>query len=183
MNYKDTSNNCLYAGTFDPFHYGHLQMIKILSQKYDIVYVFIAKNYLKGKRMYSATQMIDAINLTLKENGILNAFCIDLSHFLPTFVVNKLLKTKDYCRGTKNDHILDKSIRIVNKIFRINTVYNDSKSNLSSTTIKMMFANNEDVSNLVPKPVYDLMIKDLDKNNSKTVNNLSASTELNGREI
>lgn len=43
--------------------------------------------------------------------------------------------------------------------------------------------NYEDVSNLVPKPVYDLMIKDLDKNNSKTVNNLSASTKLNGREI
>ena len=64
---NEDMNCCLFVGTFDPFHNGHLEMVKNLSERYDVVYIFITKNYLKVRKMFKVPEMINAINLTLKE--------------------------------------------------------------------------------------------------------------------
>ena len=41
----------IYAGSFDPFHNGHLDIVKKASKLFDEVYVVIAKNPKKRKNL------------------------------------------------------------------------------------------------------------------------------------
>lgn len=152
---------CMFIGTFDPFHNGHLSVVKKLSVDYDIVYVFIAKNYLKmNKRMFSAEIMQKAIIAALKENGITNAVCVECSHFLPCSYVSKMLKCKSFCRGMKEeDATLNYFLEKIHSVFHIDTVYYNSDCNYSSRKIKKAFLEGKDISKFVPTSINKLFAK------------------------
>ena len=66
----------LYPGTFDPFHIGHLDVVKRAAQIFDKVIITMATNNSKPKRMFNAKRMETAImdmiaNKTLENVSLL----------------------------------------------------------------------------------------------------------------
>lgn len=182
---------CIFMGTFDPFHNGHLMLIEKLSKEYDVVYVFIAKNYLKfEKRMFTPEIMRQAISKTISENGIKNVVCVDESQFLPCVCLSKKLKCNNFVRGVRpEDALFEFALRKVNSIFGLKTYYCPSGSDCSSRKIKEDFKNNKDISNLVPKEVFKLFqekqkkhvqISEMQKNLDSDSNNNEVKTGFCG---
>ena len=65
----------IYAGSFDPFHNGHLDIVKKASKLFDEVYVVIAKNP-KKERTYDKNEMAKAIQLIFHNENLSNCFCL-----------------------------------------------------------------------------------------------------------
>ena len=65
----------LYAGSFDPFTNGHLDILKEACNIFDKVYVCIANNSEKH-RFLPADKMKLAIEKTIEENNFSNAHVI-----------------------------------------------------------------------------------------------------------
>ena len=133
-------------------------MVEKLSKEFDVVYVFIAKNYLKfGKRMFKPEQMRQAILKTVEEKGIKNVVCVEKSQFLSCSYLSKKLQCKNFVRGIKPEDVLfELVLRKVHSIFGIKTFYYPSGSVFSSRKIKEDFKNNKDISKMVPKEVFKL---------------------------
>ena len=66
------SRAALYAGSFDPFTLGHLDIVKKSAALFDRVTVLIGVNVRKTRR-FPADQMAEAIRQTLRDAGIENA--------------------------------------------------------------------------------------------------------------
>ena len=64
-----------YAGSFDPFTNGHLNIVKKASKLFDKVIVGMGVNP-KKNRSFDKTQMKDAINTLFKNEGLSNCECI-----------------------------------------------------------------------------------------------------------
>ena len=61
----------VYAGSFDPFTNGHMDIVKKAARLFAHLYVVIATNTEKP-RAFDAAQMRDAIERTLTDAGISN---------------------------------------------------------------------------------------------------------------
>ena len=63
----------IYPGSFDPFTSGHLDIVQKAAALFDEVYIVIGVNANK-RRSFSAEKMCAAMERTLKELGISNAY-------------------------------------------------------------------------------------------------------------
>lgn len=154
---QSKESNCFFIGSFDPFHIGHLNMIKQASNDFDNVYVCIVHNYNKGRRFYDEMLMIDAINKVLEKYNIKNARCVKVNKFLPIDL--KKYNCKAVCRGCYNvkDKYFENLLRILNSLMNYITVYYDSKTSISSTKIRNMFEKKQDISEFVDDIIINVM--------------------------
>ena len=60
-----------YAGSFDPFTNGHLQIVKKAAKCFEKVIIGIGQNSDKKERV-DKKQMLDAVRKTIKELGLEN---------------------------------------------------------------------------------------------------------------
>lgn len=148
-----------YFGSFDPFHNGHLDIIKKASKVFDEVFVVIGFNSNK-KRKYDYEKMAHVISAVLQTNELYNCHvdvCFGLAiHYCEDHDISFMI------RGLRNnmDYNYEENIALVNKQINpdIETVYFRADENsISSSVIREFFFYNEDVSSYVPDAVLKYM--------------------------
>lgn len=149
----------IFSGSFDPFTYGHLELVKQASQMFDKVHVVIFINSSK-QRHYDVEKMCKAIEETLKEEKIFNCVVTHNEGMLADYCKRNEITTT--IRGLRNnlDYNYEENIVEVNKLLNkdLQTIYlraNDNK--ISSSTVRELMKYGKDVSLYVPKPIFDMM--------------------------
>ena len=154
-------NKGFFAGSFDPFTMGHLDILQQASKDFDNIVVGIALNPDKLRR-FDKDSMRCAILQTAKEYKLNNIDCVVYSGFTG----NKALETDCYSlvRGLRNDtdKFYEKPMEDFNKQnFGLETVYYYSPEhlkNVSSSKIKDLMRENKSIERFVPKAVYNLLL-------------------------
>lgn len=158
---KDTKpkRKAIISGSYDPFTNGHLELVKQASLMFDEIHVVIFINSSKI-RNFDVNDMVDAIDKTLKNEGILNAIVTFDDGLLAEYCKRNDITTT--IRGLRNnlDYNYEENIVEVNKLLNkdLQTIYlrgNDNK--ISSSTVRELLKYNKDVSMYVPKEVLKIL--------------------------
>lgn len=156
-----SKRKALVSGSFDPFTYGHLAVVKQAAEMFDEVHIVAFINA-KKTRHYNVDDMVKAIEQTLIEEGITNCVVTHYEDLLAKYcLINNITCN---IRGLRNnlDYNYEESLVDVNKFLNKNlkTIYVRSDgNNVSSSMVRELMSYGEDVSTFVPKPIYDLMKK------------------------
>ena len=145
----------LYAGSFDPFTNGHLDIAKEASELFDEVYICVAHNPNK-KRTTDEYNMVDAIRDTLKENGIYNAYVLVIDGLVADFCMKNNIEY--LVRGLRNtsDYMYEENIAKINAEVNPNlkTVYFRAKNDvISSSMVRELYNYGKDVTTYLPKEI------------------------------
>lgn len=153
-------NVVFYAGSFDPFTIGHLELIKQASVLFSKVIVGIGINPEKERR-YNKEQMKQAIIETLQEEKIFNCSVVIYEGY--TFETAKTNGSKILIRGLRNetDYIYEEQIAKFNDQYDISTIYlrAGQYGNISSSFVYNELKKGNDISNYVPNSVKKLILK------------------------
>lgn len=146
-------SKCVFAGTFDPFTKGHLDVIQRLSKMFDTVYVVVSKNASKntfadGQQRYEMVkQCVSFGNVSVElYQGLLVDFCNQKG-------VDCIVK------GVRNavDFDYERLQSSVNKeLGNIETLFmpcSDNMGFLSSSFVRELLALGKDVSAYVPEQI------------------------------
>lgn len=152
-------NTAIYPGSFDPFTNGHLDIVKKASRLFHKVYILIGINPNK-KRTYPASDMIAAIEQTLKDENITN--CVVCEYDGLTAEYTKTNNIGYMIRGLRNnmDYNYEENLAEVNKLINpaLEYVYFRAENiAVSSSMVKELSSYGQDVSKYVPKPVLKMM--------------------------
>lgn len=145
----------LYAGSFDPFTNGHLDIAKEASELFDEVYICVAHNPNK-KRTTDEYHMVDAIRTTLEENGINNAYVLVIDGLVADFCMKNNIEY--LVRGLRNtsDYMYEENIAKINAEVNPNlkTVYFRAKNDvISSSMVRELYNYGKDVTAYLPKEI------------------------------
>ncbi len=151
----------VYAGSFDCYTNGHHDIVKKASAMFEKLYIVVAANSEKSRR-YPADLMADAINCTLKEEGITNCVVQVYEGVIADFCnENDIGYT---IRGLRNrmDYDYEENIAAVNKLIapKLETIYfRADNSGISSSLIAELSKYRKDFSGLVPRAVNNLLLE------------------------
>lgn len=150
----------LYAGSFDPFTNGHLDIAKEASELFDEVYICVAHNPNK-KRTTDEYNMVDAIRDTLKENGIYNAYVLVIDGLVADFCMKNNIEY--LVRGLRNtsDYMYEENIAKINAEVNPNlkTVYFRAKNDvISSSMVRELYNYGKDISAYLPKEILKFYV-------------------------
>lgn len=148
--------NAVYAGSFDPFTNGHLDVICEASKMFNFLFVVIANNPAK-QRHYDVYQMqcaiqriVDALGLTNVWVGTCDTMIVDFCHSVnASYLVRGLRNTSDY--------VYEENIALINKELdpNIRTLYIRASNNtLSSSMIREFLKYGKDVKQYVPDEIF-----------------------------
>lgn len=148
-----------YAGSFDPFTNGHLQIVKKAAKCFEKVIIGIGQNSDKKERV-DKKQMLDAVRKTIEELGLENVEVVLYQGL--TVDEAKKHKADILIRGLRNgtDYQYEENISEINeKISGIDTCYfrAGNLGYLSSSTVMEMCNNNKPIDEYVPKQVAKLL--------------------------
>ncbi len=153
-------NIAFYAGSFDPFTNGHLELVKQASLIFDSVIIGIGINPSKKNR-FDKNKMKTAIEETLKEEKINNCHVVIYKNF--TWQAAKENNSSILIRGLRNetDYLYEEKIAKYNDQYGIDTIYLRARENgnLSSSFVYQELINGNDISTYVPKHVKQLILK------------------------
>lgn len=156
-------NRVVFPGSFDPITFGHLEIIKRLSDKYDKVFVVIGKNDSKRGFLDTDTrkQLIDSIvadygNVeVVVDSGLVVDFC-------------KKVESKTIIRGVRNVHdftseqtLAYNNAHLDSEIETLLIFGRQEYMHISSSGVRELYKFGRDVDHLVPSEV----VKYLQKNN------------------
>jgi pantetheine-phosphate adenylyltransferase len=151
----------VFPGTFDPIHFGHIDIATRSSRLFDELIIAVYDRPLKNL-LFSPEERIRLVSETLGENpkirvvgysGLTVNFCQQIH---AQVIVRGLRVFSDFeleFRMALANHRLAPDIEVVAFIT------DEEHSFLSSTTVKEIAALGGDVSTMVPKPVSDALIK------------------------
>ena len=149
-----------YAGSFDPFTNGHLQVVKKACKIFDLVVIGIGTNPLK-KRRFSKEEMKEAIEEVMRRE------CLDEQVEVCIFDNMSVDAAKQYnsnflIRGIRNgiDYQYEENIASMNQeIEGLDTIYfrAGELGNVSSSMIMELLRNGKDVSKYLPVPIFELV--------------------------
>ena len=147
-----SERHAVYAGSFDPFTVGHLDIVRKASRIFDSVTVLIGKNSEK-KRSFPAEDMRYAIEKVLSfekldnckvvvDEGIVADYCKE--HGI-SFVVRGLRNNMDY----NYEENIAKIIELINP--ELECVYLRANNEaISSSMVKELLLYGKDISDFVP---------------------------------
>ena len=155
------SKVAIYPGSFDPFTNGHMDMVIKGAKLFDKLYIVIGVNANK-KRSYDSSLMKDAIEKTLKDQGILNCEVVIHEGLIAEYTNEKNIKYM--IRGLRNnlDYNYEENIAEINKLINPGLEYVYFRAEnvaVSSSMVKELNSFGKDVSRYVPEAVRELMIK------------------------
>ena len=154
------SKTAFYAGSFDPFTNGHLELVKQASTIFDNVIIGIGINPAKIPR-FNKKEMKTAIEETLKLENIHN--CKVIIYENETWEAAKNNHSNLLIRGLRNetDYIYEEQIAQYNDQHQIKTIYlrAEKMGYISSSFVYQELINNKDISSYVPSPVKKLILK------------------------
>lgn len=152
----------LYVGSFDPFTNGHINVLHHASMIFDKVFICVMANPQK-KRFID----VDISELLIKQVIAERFMNVELVH-ASTSIAYKQAKICDceyLVRGIRNnglDYAYEENCAEFNKeVGGVNTIFirADVNKNVSSTMIRTLLANGEDVSKYVPQNVYRYLME------------------------
>ncbi len=154
------SNIVFYAGSFDPFTNGHLQVVRIASQTFKQVIVGIGTNPDKTPR-FAKENMKTAIEESLREAKLNNVKTIIYDG--ETWKAAKENGCGILIRGIRNetDYRYEEEIANYNDKYGIETIYLRAFGcgKISSSFVYQEFLKNKDISEYVPSPVKKLIMR------------------------
>lgn len=156
--------NALFIGRFQPFHKGHLKVIKYLSDKYDEIIIGIGSSQYSNTfdNLFSSEERILMIKESLKQENISNYKIILIPdiHNPPKWVDHVLSINSDFDVVISNNEFTQKLF--LEKGFKIKQTPLFNKKEYSGRLIRNKILNNNVWENLVPKPCIKI-IKNSDK--------------------
>jgi pantetheine-phosphate adenylyltransferase len=148
--------NAIYAGSFDPFTNGHLNVLNHAADIFDKVYVVVMEHPNK-KRLVDVFTSKDLICKSLP--SYLNNVDVIIAESNLIYKEAQRLDCDYIVRGIRNnglDYSYEENLAEFNKdVGDVNTIFirADVNKNVSSTMIKTLLINNEPISRYVPGPV------------------------------
>lgn len=148
-----------YAGSFDPFTNGHLQIVKKSIKCFDKVIIGIAHNSEKTDRI-DKVKMKEAIKKAITEENLNNVEVVLYSGL--TVEKAKECNANILIRGLRNgtDYEYEENISAINeKIADMDTCYfrAGDLGYLSSSVVMELYNNGKPVDKYVPKAVAELL--------------------------
>ena len=148
-----------YAGSFDPFTNGHLQIVKKASQCFEKVIVGIGYNIEKKSRI-NKEKMLIAVRKTIEELELKNVEVVLYEGL--TVDEAKKQNADILIRGLRNgtDYQYEENISEINeKISGYDTCYfrAGKLGYLSSSVVMEMYYHNKPIEEFVPKHVAELL--------------------------
>ena len=148
-----------YAGSFDPFTNGHLQIVKKTSKCFDKVIVGIGYNAEKKERI-NKVKMKEAIEKAIKEEQLTNVDVVLYNGL--TVEKAKECGANILIRGLRNgtDYEYEENISEINeKLAKMDTCYfrAGDLGYLSSSVVMELYNNNKSIDKFVPKAVAELL--------------------------
>ena len=157
-------NECIFAGSFDPWHNGHEDRLKNALKIFDKVHIVVVKNENKKNYWFNETereelikkstiQFEDRVTVSCGGTKMLQDVCHDMQIF-------------NVFRGIKAGRTFDEEIRIKiatnymakqeynEEIFFIYDVTSEDDFR-GSSIIKKIVLNNKDISSLVPHQIVN----------------------------
>lgn len=149
----------LYPGSFDPIHYGHVEIIETAAELFDEVIVAAMRNPQKGDGIFDLDereQMIkeSVAHLPNVSVTMFSSLVVDLATELGVdFIVKGLRAVSDFEAELQ-------MAQMNNAVSGVHTVFIPSASRrsfLASKLIREIARFGGDVSSMVPEPVYRRM--------------------------
>lgn len=152
-------SKAIYAGSFDPFTNGHLDILKTACNIFDEVYLLLCDNA-KKKRMFDVWEMKDAIIETLKAEKLDNVFVFGCDGLVVEFARKKGIKY--LIRGLRNntDYNYEENIATVNTLLNpeIKHIYFRADNvAISSSMVKELMSYGKDIQPYVPTKIYEYL--------------------------
>jgi pantetheine-phosphate adenylyltransferase len=152
------SKIAIYAGTFDPFTNGHLEIFKQAHEIFDMTYIVFANNGEKT-RAFNIGKMMHATVTTIFNAGYTN-FGLGASKELVADIAKKRDATY-LIRGLRDyvDYGYEERIADINKLIypELHTIYFRSDNIISSSMVREFFSYGKDVSPFVSSHVLEVM--------------------------
>lgn len=149
----------IYPGSFDPVTYGHLDIIKRASEKFDKVIIAVLNNHSK-KNTFSIDERLELLKNTTQD--LSNVEIDSFSGLLKEYAKEK--KCSTVIRGLRavSDFEYEMQMALVNRKLDndLETLFMVSRGEfiyLSSSIVKEVSIHNGDVSCFVPKVVEDAL--------------------------
>ncbi len=150
-----------YAGSFDPFTNGHLEVVRKSAKCFDRVIVGIGYNTDKAARI-DKHMMMDAIKQVMIDEKLDNVDVV----LYDGLTIDKAMEMKAdiLIRGLRSgtDYEYEEQISAVNeKLAGIDTCYfrAGELGYLSSSVVIDLYRNNKSIEKMVPKAINDLLKK------------------------
>lgn len=148
----------LYAGSFDPFTNGHLDIVRKAAALFDEVVVMIAVNIQK-KRAFDAEAMRAAIQRILDADG-LNARAVIHTGLVADYCATHGIRW--YVRGLRNsmDYSYEENIAQINHLISpaLESIYlRSDEPAVSSSMVRELMAFGKPVSPFVPLEIAKLI--------------------------
>lgn len=154
----------IYAGSFDPFTIGHLQVLTEASYLFDKVIVAIANNADKKRRIDSQLTL-SAIEDTVSNLSYGSKIEVIRFQGLIADLANE--NKADYLiRGIRNgiDYEYEENLARINESFGLKTIYirAGSLSHVSSSMVMELYKYGRDISSYVPPFVLKVINENCD---------------------
>ena len=154
-----TQRSALYAGSFDPFTHGHMDVVRKSARLFDRVVVLIGVNVRKTRR-FPAEAMRDGIAAALADEGLTNVEVVIHDGLVTDFCRDHGIAY--YVRGirTATDYAYEEDIAQINRMLfpELETLYlRADHPALSSSMVRELLTFGKDVSEYVPPAVLERM--------------------------
>lgn len=151
----------LFIGRFQPFHKGHLKVIKDLSKKYDEVIIGIGSSQYRDTidNPFSFEERKMMIERSLEKNSIKNYRIVSIPdiHNPPKWVDHVLSIVSDFDVVVSNNSFTKKLFEERN--YKVEGTKMYRKDVYSGKEIRKRIKNDEKWKHLLPKPVIDLILE------------------------
>lgn len=145
----------MYAGSFDPITYGHIDIIYRALKIFDKIYVCVANNENK-KYLFTPTERVELIKDALKDHPEIEVvYTSDLTiKKAEELGVNTIIRGLRQVTDFEFEFQLASEYRFINKEIEMVFLMSSSKfSFISSSAVKEFAARKVDISSLVPEAV------------------------------
>ena len=161
IKHEKEQNIAIYAGSFDPFTNGHLDIVRKASKLFDKVIILISINNSKT-RHYSTSETKIAIEKILEREKLINVSVDTYNKLVVDYA--RLNKANYLVRGLRNntDYNYEENIAEVNKLLGpdITPVYFRAENvAISSSMVRELHSLNHDITEFIPPEINDLINK------------------------
>ncbi len=155
-------SKAIYAGSFDPFTFGHLDICKKASTLFEKLYIVIGANTQK-KHMFDIQIMKTAIEKDLCDSNIENCEVIVFDGLIAHLAEN--LNAQYLVRGLRNnmDYNYEENIAEINKLINPNLdsiYFRANNKAVSSSMVKELYIYGQNLSKYIPYNVLKAITND-----------------------
>lgn len=145
----------IYAGSFDPFTNGHLEILKQAASIFEEVHVLVALNLNKTK-LFSEVQMGKIIEKILERENLTNCKVRILEGLLAKYSEEHNIHY--LVRGLRNnmDYLYEENLALINHEINpeLNSIFfRTNNPHISSSFVRELIKYKEDISKYVPEEV------------------------------